>query len=839
MKGSLAKAWTAGLLVLAFAGTAGASAETVRPFLSWEALPDPPSPGVLEGAFAGQHHGALLVAGGESTGAGGISDQVFVLARDGTGEASWRAGFSLSRPVARAGSVAPPHGLLVAGGTGLDGDTGEVFLLRWDPVNGTVSEEELPPLPVPSVSPAVAFFGGEVFVIGSGNALYLLDLEKAVGGVETAGWREGPRLPGLARRGAVTAVLSDGEGYRLFVMGGKMEAGEPLLDGYRLGPLGGVRSWEPVSPAPRALVGTGASWGRAHLLALGAPDGEGMGQNLLSYHSITDAWADRGPLPFTSSPVVVTRWEEGLTAIVADSGGQGKMVAYRGTADRVEPWFSRLDYAVLGFYLVGLVALGSWCSRRNKGTADYFLAGRRIPAWAAALSLMATSVSSIGFIAIPAKSFATDWLYFAGIATWFVAVPIVTLCFIPVLRRLNVTTAYEYLETRFNLSVRLFAALLFVFMQIGRLAIVLYLPALVLSSVVGMDIYLCIAVMGVVTIAYTVLGGMEAVVWTDVVQVIVLFGGAVVAIVIALTGTGMEAGELWETAWSDGKLRVADWRWDHTAAVFWVVIVGNIFTRFSNLTSDQAIVQRYLSTPDTRSAVRSLWGDVAVSIPWAFIAFAFGTALYLFYKTNPGLLLPGTEADSVVPVFIGMQMPPGLAGLIVASIFAAAMSSLDSTIHSLSTVCVRDFYGRLRPTSTEAGQFTAARGLTIFFGMAGTVAAIVIATYDVKSLWDLFILIMGLFVGSLSGLFIMGLFCKRCHGRGALVGAMASAAIVYAVSAHTAIHFFLFPVVGVLACVGIGYVASLVIPSGRREKLRRIEKELAPAADASVYSRTQ
>lgn len=250
-------------------------------------------------------------------------------------------------------------------------------------------------------------------------------------------------------------------------------------------------------------------------------------------------------------------------------------------------------------------------------------------------------------------------------------------------------------------------------------------------------------------------------------------------------------------------------------AVIWVVIVGNIVSRFSSLTSDQTTVQRYLSTPDTRSAIRAQWADIGFSIPWAFMAFGFGTAIYLFYKSNPEKLVPGTEADSIVPLFLAQQLPVGITGLVIAALFSATMSSLDSSIHSLSTVCVRDFYGRLVKTATEARGFFAARALTIFFGLIGTLSAMGIAAYDAKSIWDLFLKIVGLFVGSLSGLFLMGIFTRFCHGNGVLLGALSSAAVVFLVSATTDLHFFLYPVVGVLICVGVGVLASVVLPSKR------------------------
>lgn len=794
------------LAVAIVAVSAVLRAEERQPFLSWEAISELPSGVAGKGVFAWEDGGSLLLAGGRLSD-GRLRDAIHVLTRDAAGGLTWHSGFRLPQPLADAGVVASPRGLLVAGGVGRDGPVREVFLLRWNAAGEAIDVTELPGLPEAIARPVAAMLGEEVWAAGFGRRTYRLRLGTEADAADSAEWLPGPLLPRAVDDSVHATVLTDGEHPRLYLLS-VGQGGEV----YRLSRDG--ERWEEMGAGSPPLLSRGQlSFGRAHLLAIARSDVVTGESRLVSYHSITGTWADRGSVPFGEAVEVLTQWGGDAVAVVSEAGSHR---LYLGTPGPSKPWFGWLDYLALGVYFAGMVGMGIWFSGRNKGTGDYFLAGQRIPAWAAALSLMATSVSSIGFIAIPGKTFATDWLYFAGVATWFLVVPVVTNFFIPVLRRLNVTTAYEYLENRFDLSVRLCAALLFVLMQLGRIAIVLYLPALVLSSVIGINIYLCIVLMGGIAIVYTVMGGMEAVVWTDVVQVVILFGGALAAIVMALHGTGLGAAELWETAWEDGKFRMTDWRWDYTAAVVWVVLVGNIFTRFSNLTSDQALVQRYLSTPDARSAVRSLWGDVAVSIPWAIVAFGLGTALYLYYKSNPEKIVPGTEADAVVPLFIGQQMPPGVAGLIIAAVFAAAMSSLDSSIHSLSTVCVRDFQRRLCRTVTEAAQFAAARALTVFFGVIGTGGALVIAAYDVKSLWDLFMAIMGLFVGSLSGLFLLAMFVKRSHSRGALVGAVGSAIAVYLVSSLTTVHFYLYPAVGVASCVLFGYLASLLIPAGRR-----------------------
>jgi len=592
---------------------------------------------------------------------------------------------------------------------------------------------------------------------------------------------------------------SNGEQTCLFLFGGLDRQGEPLADTYRFDPSEG--RWRALAPVPGpAAVRPAASLGQAHVALFGRP--------MLGYHTITDTWTRPGgesPAGIAAAP-----WSGELAVVAARSGEDTEPAVYRATMRRAKRRLGALDFTALALYLAMLVAVGFYFSRREGSTAQFFLGGQRIPWWAAGLSLLATQVSSIGFMAIPAKSFATNWAYFAGVFTWFLVVPVVAAVYIPLFRRLHVTSAYEYLEARFNLPVRLFGAAAYSFMQLGRMAVVLYLPALALAAVTGLDHRACIITMGVLCTVYTVAGGIEAVVWTDVLQAVVLVGGAVLCVAVVLAGIDGGPARFVEVAAADGKFSFGPIHADIAVASLWIILLGNIFTRLAGLTSDQAVVQRYLTTSDARQSVRALWADVAVSIPWALIAFSFGTALYVFYKLHPERLSPAVDLDGLVPLFVAQQLPAGVSGLIIAAIFAAAMSSMDSSMHSTATVWVTDFYARLRPRASDRARLRLARLLTVALGAFGTLTALVLAQAGVHSLWDLFQGIVGLFAGGLAGLFVLGLFTRRANGAGALVGAAASAALLYFARPH--VHFFLYPVVGVLGCVLVGYAASFVLP---------------------------
>jgi SSS family transporter len=477
---------------------------------------------------------------------------------------------------------------------------------------------------------------------------------------------------------------------------------------------------------------------------------------------------------------------------------------------------SSVDYLVLGGYFAFLLLLGFHFSKREKTTDDYFRGGKRVVWYAAGLSIVATKLSAISYMSLPAKSFDTNWLYIllpVGnlAAAWFVVKLV-----IPFYCRLNITTVYEYLESRFNLSVRIVGSLSFLVYEIARMGILFLLPSIALAVVTDLNIFACIAIMGVIATLYTIMGGVEAVIWTDFTQVLVMMGGALLVILIVVCKVPGGAPEMLATAAEAGKLKAFDWNLDLTTATVWVFVLHWV-GGFKNYIANQTLVQRYISTRDEKQAARSVWlaGFMGVITSWLLIA--VGTAIYGYYRAFPDRVNTQMERpDEIFPTFIVNEMPAGIAGLLIAAIFSAAMSSLDSAINSSSAVIVTDLHRRLRPPITERAYLRLSRVLTALLGLFGTGVALFLATFEIRSLFDKTMEFFGLFGGGLGGIFLLGILTTRASSSGVLIGFFASSVIQYFVKMHTPLHVFVYIFTGMASCYLIGYAASLVLPRERK-----------------------
>ncbi|MEJ2059896.1 MAG: sodium:solute symporter [Gammaproteobacteria bacterium] len=449
--------------------------------------------------------------------------------------------------------------------------------------------------------------------------------------------------------------------------------------------------------------------------------------------------------------------------------------------------------------------------------------GRRLPAWAIGLSILATYLSSISFLANPGKAYATDWRPFVFSLTIPLAAFVASRWFIPFYRERIQTTAYEHLERRFGYWARAYGAISIVLLQIGRFAVVLYLIALAFGELLGWDLISVILLLGVVTIAYTTLGGFEAVVWTDVVQAIVLIGGALIAVVLLVLDLPGGFGQIIHTGWMEGKFGLGGFSFDLLHQSFWVILLFGIVENLRNFGVDQNYVQRMLSAHDTAAARRSLWLGALLYVPVSALFFFIGTALYVYYQAHTGLGLPA-KPDQIFPFFIVTELPHGLVGILLAAILAAGMSTLDSSLNTSATVCAVDFYQRLKPNADEHKLLVVTRGATLLIGILGTAAALLMI--HAKTVLDVWWQLSAIFGGAMLGLFLLGLLVPGARSRDALWGVIvgilvvAWATLTHGLQGHWAgpafpFNLMLVGLAGTLAVLLIGLLGSLLRPARR------------------------
>ena len=765
-------------------------------------------------------------------------------------------------PIAYGASVPVPGGAVYLGGMNAEGSHGECLFLS--ATDGTTSP--IASLPKGLDNFAATYHDGMLWVAGGqtdgkpNKEVYALPFPS-----NDKAWSVVATLPDACRLQPCVAVQNTASGYALFIFGGyqpKAEEQEALVhtDGVymTLADLKkGSAQWKRTAPAMtrlenlqpeathnsqltthnslQAIVGsTSSPMGYSHVLFFGGvdhdiflsaitgqqdslylrhqPEWYRFRSDVLTYHTITDSW---GLLPGDS---LLARAGACLTPEVGGKGwsysGGELMPGVRSTdVSHVEVTnekrFGWLNWTVLALYLLGMLGMGLYFMRKENGADDFFKGGGRIPWWAAGISIYATMLSAITYMTIPAKAYTTNWTYYPML--WMILLisfPVIKY-YLPYFRKLNVTSAYEILEQRFNLFTRLLASALFSIFMIVRMAIVLYLPSLALTAVTGIDIYLCIVLMGLVTIVYCTMGGVEAVIWGDVVQGLILVCGAIFAVVYLAMGTEGGVMGCIDIALENDKLRLFDWSNSWSQATWWVIIIGGLANNLISYTSDQTVIQRYLTTPDEKSAGRGILVNGVMSVFVSVAFYMIGTGLYTFYKTHPVELdVTMGQSDAIFPFFMMSQMPAGIAGALIAAIFAATMSTISSNINSVATAFSIDFWKRFRPT-TDTQLVVVARWASVLSGLVGLALALFMATWNIQSFLDFFNQALGLLTSGLGGLFFIAVFMKRVKGNAALIGFVAGEAVVFWMSEYTTANFLLFGAIGMVVSITVAWLLSL------------------------------
>lgn len=812
----------------------------------------PPLPAEVSSPFFGVHNGAAVVADGDEAWALPLSDLPSWQAKqkdapDFNPASLWHHYAALRLPRSHGASASGDEGIVCIGGIEDDKPTAAATLLYYNSRNQTLGNRDLPDLPATLADGNAASNGPSVYVT-NGQDAWSLDLTD-----RDATWKPLNPMPELTS--PVMAVLQG----KLYLFG-LSETGpkafryeEPSEDELDQliqtedalpdaiadtdvtepstteqdtestadqtdqpeQPAKDTRIWHELASPPGWLTNPQAQpYHLGHIFIFGGVDvGGGDVRQALIYHAITDTW------------ITVKRIEEAdnLSAdeLTGDAFifGNGRAMCIK--PSQLETNYGWLDNAVVAVYLLGMIGVGWYFTKRENSANDFFRGGQRIPWWAAGMSLFATGASAISLAGMPGMGFGTDWTYFSISIYSALCLPIGIFIMAPLVRRLNIATANEYLERRFGVTSRLFASTIFMFTQIAaRIASVMLLSAIALEAITDMDIITAIIVMGVVTTIYTYLGGLEAVIWTDTIQGFVMVSTVVGCLILALFKLDMPFADMWTQTQAYHKFHMFDFNVGIVKPTAYIFFINVFFTTCAGI-SDQNFVQRVQSTPDLKQTKMAVATQMAVAVPINVLLFSLGTALWLFYRAHPASLSPTIlNNDGIFPFFAAQQLPIGVSGIVVAALLAATMSTVSSSICAVSDLGTNDFYKRFKPGASDHQCLILGRVLTAVVGIAGTACAILMSQIqNVKSVWDLAIMVTGLISSSVLGLFLLGLITRKSHELGALFGAAVAMIVIVILRTYyqDQVTFWLYIAIGPIVTILVGSLASLVLPGKPRE----------------------
>lgn len=500
-----------------------------------------------------------------------------------------------------------------------------------------------------------------------------------------------------------------------------------------------------------------------------------------------------------------------------------------------------IDYLIVFCSVAAAIGVGVYFAHRQKDTSTYFAAGGKIPAWAVGMSIFATLISSVTFLAYPGAAYADNWI----LLVQGLMVPLVLLALIgiivPLFRKVVRLSTYEYFERRFGLFARMYSSFAFTLGHFSKAGTVFFLVSMALSTFLDLNIYAIVLVLGVTIIILTLLGGMEAIVWMDVAQGGLLIGGGIICVVLLLFLPEGGPGEVLRIASEYNKIDVGPYDWDLTQLTFIVMALNGVFYALQKYGTDQTIVQRYLAAKNDSDAKKAAYIGVLMSVPiWAMFMF-IGTCLFAYYHSSGAPALPdGLKADEVFPYFISNELPVGIRGLIIAALAAAAISSLDTDLNCLSAIAVQDYYVRFKKNATDRQQLRFGRLMVVLSGIGAVGVAILYISWGGEGVLGALFSLYAIFSAGIVGIFLLGLFSRRANSKGLSVGIAAAVIFTaYAVLTSTKVdihgtgiketlldlgdwnfthHKYMLGVYSHLIVLVVGYLASYIFAAPLADK---------------------
>lgn len=432
-----------------------------------------------------------------------------------------------------------------------------------------------------------------------------------------------------------------------------------------------------------------------------------------------------------------------------------------------------IDLAVFLVYMLAIVLFGASFYFKKRTASDFITGGGKLPSWAIGMSIFATFVSSISFLALPGNAFLSNWNGFVFSLSIPIAAILAVKFFVPLYRGIKSASAYYYLETRFGSWARTYASICYLLTQLARMGAILYLLALPMNALFGWSIPVIIIITGVSVLVYAILGGFEAVIWTDAIQGIILISGALACAVIILFSMPEGPSQVFSIAAAQNKFSLGSLSLGLSEATFWVILVYGLFINLQNFGVDQNYVQRYLSARTDKEAVKSTLLGSLLYVPVSLLFFFIGTALFSYYQAMPELLpdeFSGSEhADKVFPYFIVNGLPVGVTGLLIASIFAAGMSTISTSINSSATIILTDHFKKyIFPDLDDRHEMKVLVFASLVMGLLSIIVAI--AFNGVESALDAWWALSAIFSGGILGLFLLGYIGKNIKRKFAAIG---------------------------------------------------------------------
>jgi SSS family solute:Na+ symporter len=815
-----------GLLIILFPLLLAAQPATDHQKLQWTALPAVPEMNDLTGPFIGRHQRGFMIAGGMENGI--IRREAIYIGPD------------FDPILTRKGTLAPflsygvlvpmEDGILLIGGHDSRTASSSVTKMWWATHGDSLAWMSMPDLPLPNFHLSVELVNNRLYAFAGQNRVdslsltddvWILDLNRPT---IVQAWRPYGVYPGLPRIHMVSAVQNDGhEDAHIFIFGGKAKASElgnsaslsNTTAAYRFNThkSRAKAAWQRIADLPMGVSGGSAvPVGDAHILVFGDRREQNMTM-VWAYHTITDTWIEVDAIEGQMGKSTVLKMDNRIIytgGTILKDKSESNVWQVTITEKTTDP--SYITLSLVGLYFIVLLLWTLYYKDKSPHPSRYFTASSRHTPRRVGITIAVTYISATLLISTTTMVFATSWLLLPGLLGIFLIAWLVIRYYLPFIRRLEITSIYTYLEYRYNLLMRLFGDFAFIGFHFIQLSLIIYLPASVFSYIGGWPIGICLMAMGLIATAYTYRGGMHQVVWTDTGQFICIVTGISLMIIWSLWEmTGYDS--VWPDILKSGKIEMIHESSQIKDLTLWVVLLGAMTIQLGLFTSNQTITQRYLIANDEKEAGKSIWYSAWIILGMTGLIFILGTCIFGLYLIHPEWLAIGMDNESVLSNLTAHHLPPVLAGCVMISMIAAAMSSYDSSLHSLSTVISTDLIQRFKPQITEIRCVELAGKTVLILGLFSTFTAVMMSQVDIAVIFRIAGGLLGMIFSSLAGIFFLGLFTRRARASGVFVGVFTSVSITMFIVWSGQVHIYLAPFIGLCACILVGYLISLLIPT--------------------------